>query len=743
MKKAFLYIMGAPIMSFSANPAASAQAVNAAPAVQAEPAANSSPTAPADNGAIGDIVVTAQRRSERLQDVPIAISAVTSTTLGNAGVNSTLQLEAAVPSLNVATGSGGLAVLPRIRGVGAQIEGPGIENSVATYIDGVYIAAPEASQLSLANIDRVEVLKGPQGTLFGRNATGGLINVITKDPTAELSGHANLTYGDYNTLEAVGYLAGPISDHIRADIGVQFSRQGDGYGTNFYNGAQNYKVYHDINVRSKWIFEPGVGTKLTLVGDYANLKKNIFYSPYGANILPQSFRAAPFTGSIYDTDVDYAPPSTSKSGGVSLRVDQGLGDLNFMSLTAYRANSSSYPTDYDASTNNFLNINPFAQKGWQFSQELQLQSPGNAKFHWIIGAYYFDAKAQWDPFSIVGSGPLAFLGTIQNETEQKTQSYAGFAQADVKLGDHTTLTGGLRYTIEDRSYGGILTTFDAAGAQTSLTDFDGFPGSKLTSKKLTFRAAINHRFDDRLMIYASFNRGFRSGGFNLSAPGTPAFEPEGLDAYEVGFKADPIPGRLRLNVAGFYYNYTNIQVQKYVGATAIVVNGSGARIYGGEADLVATLAHNLKFTSGLSYTHDRFTAFPDAPFYVGCPVGAELPCSASAKGFPLPSVPTFTATAALDYTIPLGDGSRLLANTNIYHNSGYTSDPGATFRQPAYDYINASLTWHSAGDKFSLGAWGRNLTDKAVFVQAAPASYGGFAQALPPRTYGVTAGINF
>jgi iron complex outermembrane recepter protein len=692
---------------------------------------------------LGDIVVTAQKREQKLQDVPIAIAVVGGKSLEAAGAQSTLQLQTVAPSLNISSSAGGGVVRPSIRAVGASTNGPGIENSVATYIDGVYLASAVASFLTLTSIDRVEVLKGPQGTLFGRNATGGLINIITRDPTDDLSGSADLSYGNYQTLTARSYIAGPIVDGVKADLALQYTRQGDGYGTNLTTGNDNARTHHDFSARSKWLLYPTDSTKVTLTGDYAQYKKAIDYSPYPTNLVPFAFFTSPYTGGPYNTQSDFEHRLKFSGGGASARIEQAIGDLSLISITAYRKSQFETGFDFDFTPDPFINIKIYRIAEKQFSQEVQLLSSSNKSFSWILGGYYFYYKSQLNHQTVEFLGPLASQGYLENRTGQQARSYSGFAQADLSLTSTTEITVGGRYTKEDRSLIGSFATFDPAGNPTFQAVLDNAAGTSKSFSKATFRAAINHHFSPDMMGYLSFNRGFRSGGFNPGDPFGQPYNPEVLDAYEAGIKSDPIKGVLRLNLSTFYYKYKNLQINRYVNGGVIILNGPAAEIYGGELEVNTRLSDRLKLDTSLAVMHDRFTTYPDADYYVGCPTGASVPCAMSAKGKKLPYAPSVTGNASLTYTLPLSGGSQILANANIYYNSGYSVDAAKTLSQGAYSFVNASLKWESVGDRYSINIWGRNLNGALVASELSITNTGAIAQYYPPRTYGMTVGVKF
>jgi len=368
-----------------------------------------------------EIVVTAQKRSESVQRVPIAVAVATGETLASTGATGIGSLKVALPNVEVSNNVG--YILPLIRGVGSKVSQAGLESPNAIYVDGVYYASTTSTLLSFSNISQVEVLKGPQGTLFGRNATGGLIQITTRDPSHTPGGNMSFTVGNYGALGMSGYVTGGISDKIAGDLAFQTSAMGDGYGTNLFNGRDVGRVQHDFGVRTKWLFEPGETTSIRLLADYSDHlgSDNVQRYPSGA-AFPPGFGPV-YTARPWDTDVDRQPRLRTKTGGVSLRIDQDIGNLTLRSITAWRRTifHSSFDADYSET---FVRYTDIDQHDRQFSQELELQSPAENRFSWTIGGYYFNSAGQYFPIGqILGPNGVARSETF---TKQTAKSIAGF-----------------------------------------------------------------------------------------------------------------------------------------------------------------------------------------------------------------------------------------------------------------------------------------------------------------------------
>ena len=703
------------------------------------PAAAQTPAAPESaeqEGRLADIVVTAQRRSENLQDVPIAVTAIDATTLEAKGIDSTTDLGSVTPGLTYTTVVG--SALPRIRGIGTAISLGGNENPVATYVDGVYIASAAASVLSFNNIEQIAVLKGPQGTLFGRNATGGLIQVTTRDPRANPEMQASLTYGNLDTIGGNLYVTGGLTGGLSADLAVYYNDQRDGFGRNLTTGSEVNKA-RDFAVRSKWKLELGPDTTVRLAGDYSDGRAvaPAFRPLYDS--LPIS--GVPFTGGEFDIENDIDPQVTREQGGISLNVAHDFGGVDLVSITAWRKGNFRAIFDIDKLPV-FISRSDLSETQRQFSQEVQLLSSASSPFRWVLGAYYFSSTGAYAPL-VIDNVP----NDIIIRSEQKTASVAVFGQASYDLTDRTGLTLGLRYTSENKDYVATGRVVLASGTVVNNPTVTG----ELDASKLTWRAAIDHRIDDNVLIYLSYNRGFKSGGFNpqrFQLPTAP-FEPEVLDAVEVGVKTDLLERRVRLNGAAFYYDYKNIQINSFQAGISTIYNAASAKLYGLDLDATAIASRNLSFTLGLSLLHHRYGDFPGA--VISTPAvpngtiirGGNMITTGNAQGNRLSLTPDWTVNVGVDYVIPLSSGEIRLS-ANYFHSDGWRAEADNRIGQGPYDLVNAAATWKVGDDgRYSVKLWGKNLGDVAYAVQmnAQPQSDG--IAVGPGRSYGVTLGVAF
>ena len=725
---ALVFAVPAYTQTLPSTPAPSdASAPQPAPAVQA----------PAASGGLQEIVVTAQKRSENLQTVPIAVTAASGAELTSRGITSSLQLNTVAPGLNIRTTAGSFQ--PSIRGVGTSSNV--VENPVALYIDGVYLPQQREGLRQLEDIEQIAVLKGPQGTLFGRNATGGVIQITTLAPSHTAGGEVKAEVDEYATLRGSAYLTGGLTDTLAGSISASYAHQGNGWGKNLATGDDTFKLDHDFAARAKLLFEPTSATSITLIADYMNRKElSNDFQPYHG--LPLSIPGSGPLKSVYDTNSAVDGINAFKGGGVSLTVDQDLSFAKLVSITSYRRGTGSYQFANAPVPQPYFIVESPNSPNEDYTQELQLISPKTGRFNWVVGTFYYHNSLGANPIYRFFGGPFTPAPTSASRTTTNateiTESVAPFAQASWEFLPRTTLTGGVRYTYEKRTLEDASVVSTLVNG-TSLTST--IPEKRLTIRKPTFRAALDHRFSESVLGYFSFNTGIKSGGFNSVSPANPAYLPEKLTAYEVGLKTELFDRRVRLNLAGFYYNYTNLQVIQFVGVTQTVVNGPAAKLYGLDADFEAQITHGLRASGGFELEHTEFSNYPGAVFSTPKPSGGALIFAGDATGDRLPLAQKFTATAALDYHTDVSRGA-LDFNITTNYNGGYFFEADNFLHQKAYVMLNSSLKFKPAGTRIGITLFGKNLFNEKVITQASTQSIGYPATfGSAPRTYGI--GVSF
>ncbi len=681
--------------------------------------------APAPNE-VQDIVVTAQRTSESLQKVPIAVSAISSDQLVARGLTNTASLEGAIPSLTM--NKIGTATVAYLRGVGSNATDPANEPSVATYVDGVYNPSPISNLFAFNNIERVEVLKGPQGTLFGRNATGGVIQIVTRDPNQALGMEASLEYGNYKTVSASAYLTGGIAPWLAADLAVTYTNRGDGFGRNLFTGAETFKK-RDLALRSKWLLTPSDATRITIA---------LSYSQFNGSSL--DFQQTPETRAVsgipdpgrFNVNSDVASVVKSMRYGASLKIEQDLGFAQFVSTTAYNKLKEPYFW-LDTDTSPAPVILPNAKEGfWNYSQEFQLIGK-SGRLKWQVGAFLFKLKPNFDLF--LGGFVAAPFDHINIIGRPITNSVAGYGQATYDLTDDLHITAGLRYT-HDR-----LRMSGETDGPTGTPLFVAVPQRTSTSKP-TWRLALDYNVIPDVLGYVSYNRGIKSGGFNSSAPADPAFRPEILDAYEVGLKTMLFDRRLRFNIAAFYYDYKDLQVtvQNTSGTGNAAQNAAKARITGIDGDFEALLFPNFTLSGGFSFLNSKYREYRNPVVYH--PSGAQILPAPDVTGNDLVNAPKFTGNVSAAYRIPTSSGDFNIRGTVLRKAVSYaTPDNAETF--PAYTLVNGVVGWTSPDEHLGVQFWINNAFDKRYYITRIQTFFGWLQTDADPRTYGVRVNLKF
>jgi iron complex outermembrane recepter protein len=678
-------------------------------------------TTPAAEGAqLAEITVTAQKRAERAQDVPISDSTVSAAEALSRGITDTTSLQMAVPGLVIdhTANEGNIF----IRGVGTNLFGPSSEQTVALYVDNVYMPSPEANLFSFNNIDRVEVLKGPQGTLFGRNTTGGVVQIITKDPSATFGGDVSVGYANYDTVTSQGYVTGGILPSLAADLAVMYENQGIGWGHNFTTDRENgIEAKDNYALRSKWKFTPSEATTIRLILDYSRE-----YSNYAYQVVPGVHSAvdpAVTYPGRYNALGDLNDFELEREKGASLQLEQDAEIFRIVNIVSYRHTEVGYFLDQDDTPVVAADLDlPSIAHDW--TEELQIHSLDSSRIKWLLGGFFFDAYAAYTPVNIND-------GAVTISDYQKTRSPAGFGQATIPLIADTNFTAGLRYTSEHQSFSGTTFLGD--------TNLGTYPSSQ-TFSKTTWRFALDHHFTSDIMAYLSANRGFKSGGYNMiTVAGTDSFLPETLDAYELGIKTEILDHRVRVNAAAFWYNYKDIQIEVPIAGGTTTVNGPKARIKGLEGEVDAKPIEPLTLSAGVTLLDGKYTNYPDA-----LSIGSEGQSSViDATGHYTVASPKVTGNLSAAYLIRLPTG-KLEPNVSVRYDDGYFFYADNRLAQPSYTVVNATLTWYSLDDRWNVQAWGKNLNNALYYEgRSEQGGLGDAQRQAPPRTYGVTFRMKF
>ncbi|NML07215.1 TonB-dependent receptor [Sphingomonas sp. G-3-2-10] len=704
-------------------------ALSAVPAYAQDAAGDA--TVAEDNG---EIVVTARRREESLLDVPIAVTAFSGEQLEKNGAIDITDIGQTTPNVTVEVSRGTNSTLSAfIRGVGQQDPVAGFEAGVGLYLDDVYLNRPQAAVLDIYDVERIEVLRGPQGTLYGRNTIGGAVKYVTRrignDPTIKLRG----TYGTYNQADIVVSASAPIGD-TGLKVGGAFARLSrGGFGENLTTGQDNYNK--DIWAgRATIEFEPATSAYFRVSGDYTKDKSN---TRGGHRLIPGIASGTPVLADVYDSRGGLVSPTQDvESWGITGLAELKPADwLTFRSITGYRKDDSASPIDFDALAAVQVDV-PAYYNNEQFSQEAQFLID-TGSFSGLVGIYYLDAKSR-TVFDVRLPGGVTAL-TFGNVSTDTTAVFGDFTY---DFNDMFSVSAGGRYTWDTRRATVIRNTYLGGGSPyfggtgTLFAQTSNFSGIG-SFEEFTPRASLSFKPTADHQLYASWSKGFKGGGFDprgqSSACRTPlggacndqqvydfmSFDPEKVTTYEIGWKASMFDRRLSWALAVFNSDYTDVQVPGSIGTTVggiqtfigVTTNAGKARIRGVEFEGNAVLARDLGATGGrlnlswsLGYMDAKYLRFIDAR-------GIDV-----ASRRKIQNTPDLTASATLGYSVPVGDGSISVSGTWSYRSDSQQFELRTPMLdQPAYSLFDANFVWE-INDNFSIGVHGKNIFDKRYIV---------------------------
>jgi iron complex outermembrane recepter protein len=730
-----------------------AQAAGAAPALSTAGAASGGDT-------VQEVVVTAQRREQSILKVPVAVTAVTGNALQTRGVTNSAQLSTVVPNLQVNSAYGETQPNFSLRGVSVANEYNSNQVSpIGVYINDVYIVSRTSQGMGLFDLDRVEVLRGPQGTLFGRNTTGGAINFITREPSLSGSnGYAEAGYGSFNTFkfDAAGETT-LASDQVGLRAAVNYE-EGDGQFKNVFPGGKDPDSTDTLQGRLSLRLRPD------------NLPLDVKIVAYGGHNDPTQ---APVFGlgaarqglDFFQVDENRVGHNDTTSFGFSVNATYAISDdLKLISITSYDGGSQNLQQAADGSPLDILDIN-WRSRFQQFSEELRLNY-SSSLLNLIGGVYYGkDDTVTDNTFDIGGAIAPGVNGGFFQHFHQARQSYAVFAQGDINLTPKLVLTLGIRYTADRAQYEDgnadlflgnvgapetpLATTVPCAGPPGACA-YD--PSARFSlhgqNNAPTGRAALSYTFDNGVLVYASYNRGYRSGAFNgggyTSSSGITYIQPETVNAYETGVKGRFFDRRLTLAAAGFYYDYQNQQVQDTrAGPVSFLVNAPQSEIYGAEAEATFRVVPSFILNGSIGLLHAKYEKLTLQ--------------DTSLAGNDLPFAPHITVQGGFDWTVAeIADGEVTFSPTVNYVGQQYFSpfdalnaagsgQDNAELQQKAYTKVNASLAWKH--QNLTLRLWVDNLFDAEVLGYGLDLRGAGFPYNFivpePPRTFGVAAKVSF
>ncbi|WCL53406.1 TonB-dependent receptor [Gimibacter soli] len=732
-----------------------------------------------------EITVTAQKREQRAQDVGIAITAISGNQMKAFGMTNAQQITDFAPGVSTVQPNGEANYSIAIRGVANSDFTTNVESPVAIYVDETYISQTSGAGFMMFDLDRAEILRGPQGTLFGRNATGGLVHFITRKPSQEAEGYMEVSYGRFDRVRAEGAYGTPLNDQWSARVSFA-TNQGDGYITNRQNPGQKLNNANETAGRLQLLYE-GDGVDLLLNARFGEQDIRTGFFEYKSAIYPTGdFTPGlpnPFLGDYVDTDDDVYAGDYDFTGHNDLSTRGYTATLNWeatdsitlTSITDYQTVKRDYIEDSDASPAKYFQFF-LTTDAKQFSQELRL-SGTNEELKWVTGLYYLDLDISDSNGGIMpglfealyGASveELGFNGLV-NPYSSKSKSWSLFGQLEYDLSDTLTLIGGARYISEkkDFAYRDIVALFpdNSTSGQDPRAEWlvDAVAPYEDSRKdhEWSARLQMDYKPSDDLLFYASWNRGVKSGGYN--GPLLPTdiyvtdafmkYEPEILNAFETGFKWDIAPGTYRLNGSVYYYDYANYQAFSIIALDTFTLN-SQAKNKGFELEFQAAPARGLDIQLGVGYIDAKVSDVPGLTIDVDTPAGLVTALLPGAKVRPV-QTPKWNLNGLVRYETAIGNAGNLALQLDGQYRSSHTfALTGApAVSENGYAILNTSATWYPEDKNWSLRFQVQNLTDAEYVVQAFDLSgtvaEGGFFGLVEqyygrPRQWSVTFSLDF
>jgi len=727
---------------------------------------------------IEEIIVTAQKREENLQETPVSVTPFTSGNLEDRGFTDLMMIADATPNMQFLAGGaatgGSNEALVYLRGIGQSNPSIIFDSGVGIYLDGVYLARSQGGVLDLFDIERIEVLRGPQGTIFGKNTVGGAVNVITRKPTGELGGELQATFGNYDRWDLDALVNFPVIEDTLFAKASFSTRNRDGYVDRVLTGERdNDEDRKTFRGGLLWLPSDSVNAYLTF--DY--LRERARGNAYNPVTIPGSPLGGIWnalvgipTGVPFDERWIPSDPHKSNSTGFSvsdadiwslaLTVNWDLGSFDIKSITSYRDTDSTFVSDPDGTPAPISNKSPVEVLQEQFSQEIQVFGLAfDERLNWMVGAYYFTENptehVKEDIFSGLflalealpgrfGPTPFGGLGNPANVsvdlfTERflkvESDSYSIFAQGTYDLTDKLSFTAGGRYNVDDKSFTQTQYRRRTGALQYGVTNDKTF-------ESFTPKVSIAYQFTDDHMVFGSVSRGVKVGGFNgtRTTTGTSVpFDEEFVWAYELGLKTQWLEDRLRINGSFFFNEYSGLQLTSSIlepgtgGILVVVQNAGDAEMKGVELEITARPAVGLELTAGIGLLDAEYT---DINPTASVPPGASIP-----------DTPEVTLNLAGQYSMPLNNiGGTLVARVDYYYKDEQFFEPSNNpfVYQDTYGTVNARLTYQFANEKMSISAFVTNLTDQDAIANGFFTGGGGQGAAtyIEPIMYGVSFSIS-
>jgi iron complex outermembrane receptor protein len=727
--------------------------------------------APPDDAVVGDVIVTARRQSERAQAVPIALSVVSGAALEKTGVYTLADLQTQTPSLTAYQSNARNSSIG-IRGIGVSSASDGLDTSVGVYVDNVYLGRPGMSLEDLIDIDRIEVLRGPQGTLFGRNDSAGVLNVTTRKPEFETGVTAEASVGNYNYDQERVSLTGPLVKDVLAYRITAFDTYRGGVLDNAQNGGKDNSVSRN-GVRLQLLATPTDKVTFRLIGDYSSENDSCCVGVI-KTVLPASLSATtgrtlqalsalgytPVASTDY-TRINSPQDMRTDQHGLSLQADWDLGWANFTSISAWRYWHFDPVQDSDGTPLDVIQVNVAQTRDEQLSQELRLASkPG--RLTWQVGTYLFhqhltdhfilnqfgvDASNFYTTYARLSNPAAAAIriapgSQYLDDTDTSVDSAAVFGQANYELTDRLTLTGGVRYTHDRRD--GVSDT-STSGTPNAATSIPFHYNVAVSGDNVSYLASASYKIAKDVLGYVSYSTGYKGAGLNLNAAvsaGSPlVLAPELVNSWEVGLKQQYLDRRLTLNLAGYWTELTGLQanIVPSNGNRSFLANVGNIRSRGIEADGTFRLTEGLTLGLNGSFNDATYSSYPNAP----CPVGVTGTCNLT--GSPVYEAPKWIGNASVEYRFHWGELRPYVLAQYSYRSSAYgTVDDSPYGLIPAYGVTNFRVGSTLDSGRYDVSAWIYNAFDVRYFqnlstqsiVGTSPFAFAG--QLGTPMTFGAT-----
>jgi iron complex outermembrane receptor protein len=690
----------------------------------------------AQSAELEEIIVTAQKRAESIQDVPISVSALSAEAIRDQGIGRIEDFATSLPSVYIDMRElRGTSI--SIRGIVSETNNPGVDQGVGVYVDGVYMGRPTTINNSLYDLERIEVLRGPQGTLYGKNTIAGAINFITRKPGDELRGDISASYGNYDAIRASASVSGPVVPgkfYVGVSGGID---RRDGLVKNLLTGTDLDDV-DSLSGRLTAVYSENEDFELVVRVDASRDRTNSGAIDIVDNGDLTGTPLADASGWDRQVAQNRDTVQNRDTFGASGEINWSLGGGKLTSITAYREFQWYNLADNDYTALDLL-ASGISEDQNQFSQELRFASPDSGPLTYVFGVYYFHQRLETNSAAVIGADlgvyPEAVTGNILATI--KSESIAGFGQAVYRVTDQFSITAGLRYTWEKKDvvhsqvgdpFGLLLATMPERRFGRSEDDF---------SPSLS----LNYKWNDKVLTYATVSRGFKSGGYNVFSV-TPTddaeYEPEFVTSYEIGLKSDLLENRLRFNASAYYLRYKDLQVNQLelVGGLPQfqTSNAARARSKGVELELTARPVNGFDVTVNYSYLDAKFLDYAGAT-----PGGDDF------TGNTMVKAPKHNISVGAQYEAPLTDTLSLTLRGDLTHRSRIFFGPDNGYSQGDVTIVNGRIGIGSE-QGWSLFLWGRNLTNKdyALYRDDGVIIGGQAVQSLStPRTYGVEARFKF